>query len=114
MWAAHRRAVNHRDIHTAAYLARVETATMEAVLPHPQGSLLFMSTPNESIQLTLNGEPYAMATGLTAADLVEQLGLGGRRIAVEINEQIVPKSQLAATPLAAGDQIEVVHAIGGG
>ncbi|WP_083025360.1 sulfur carrier protein ThiS [Vreelandella lionensis] len=73
-----------------------------------------MSTPNESIQLTLNGEPYAMTAGLTAADLVEQLGLGGRRIAVEINEQIVPKSQLAATPLGAGDQIEVVHAIGGG
>ncbi|MFP3340961.1 sulfur carrier protein ThiS [Halomonas sp. DWK9] len=73
-----------------------------------------MSTPNESIQLTLNGEPYAMTAGLTAADLIEQLGLGGRRIAVEINEQIVPKSQLAATPLAAGDQIEVVHAIGGG
>ncbi|WP_404464463.1 sulfur carrier protein ThiS [Vreelandella aquamarina] len=73
-----------------------------------------MSTPNESIQLTLNGEPYAMTAGLTAADLVEQLGLGGRRIAVEINEQIVPKSQLAATPLATGDQIEVVHAIGGG
>ena len=73
-----------------------------------------MPTPNESIQLTLNGEPYAMPSGLTAADLVEQLGLGGRRIAVEINEQIVPKSQLAATPLATGDQIEVVHAIGGG
>ena len=73
-----------------------------------------MPTPNESIQLTLNGEPYAMTSGLTAADLVEQLGLGGRRIAVEINEQIVPKSQLAATPLATGDQIEVVHAIGGG
>ena len=73
-----------------------------------------MPTPNESIQLTLNGEPYAMTAGLTAADLVEQLGLGGRRIAVEINEQIVPKSQLAAPPLAAGDQIEVVHAIGGG
>ncbi|GGC92171.1 sulfur carrier protein ThiS [Vreelandella lutescens] len=73
-----------------------------------------MSTPNESIQLTLNGEPYAMTAGLTAADLIEQLGLGGRRIAVEINEQIVPKSQLAATPLASGDQIEVVHAIGGG
>lgn len=73
-----------------------------------------MSTSNESTQLTLNGEPYAIAPGLTAADLVEQLGLSGRRIAVEINEQIVPKSQLAATSLADGDQIEVVHAIGGG
>lgn len=73
-----------------------------------------MPTPNESIQLTLNGEAYAIAPGLTAADLVAQLGLSGRRIAVEINEQIVPKSQLAATALADGDQVEVVHAIGGG
>lgn len=72
-----------------------------------------MSTPNESIQLTLNGEAYAIAPGLTAADLVAQLGLSGRRIAVEINEQIVPKSQLAAA-LAEGNQVEVVHAIGGG
>lgn len=73
-----------------------------------------MPTPNESIQLTLNGEAYAIAPDLTAADLVAQLGLSGRRIAVEINEQIVPKSQLAATALADGDQVEVVHAIGGG
>lgn len=74
----------------------------------------FMSTSNESIQLTLNGDPHLLEAGATAADLVEQLGLGGRRIAVEINEQIVPKSQLADTPLANGDQVEVVHAIGGG
>lgn len=73
-----------------------------------------MSTQTGSTQIRLNGEPHTLATGLTAADLVEQLGLSGRRIAVEINEQIVPKSQLAATPLADGDQIEVVHAIGGG
>ncbi|MGM0832464.1 sulfur carrier protein ThiS [Halomonas qinghailakensis] len=73
-----------------------------------------MSTPHESIQLTLNGEPHTLAAGLSAADLIEQLGLTGRRIAVEINEQIVPKSQLAQTHLANGDQIEVVHAIGGG
>ncbi|SDM94514.1 sulfur carrier protein ThiS [Vreelandella arcis] len=73
-----------------------------------------MSTSNESIHLTLNGKPHSLAADATAADLVEQLGLSGRRIAVEINEQIVPKSQLADTHLTSGDQIEVVHAIGGG
>lgn len=67
-----------------------------------------------SIHILLNGEPHALAADLTAADLVEQLGLSGRRIAVEINEEIVPRSQLAVTPLADGDQVEVVHAIGGG
>ncbi|TVP52756.1 MAG: sulfur carrier protein ThiS [Halomonas sp.] len=67
-----------------------------------------------SIHIRLNGEPHTLTADLTAADLVEQLGLSGRRIAVEINEEIVPRSQLAATPLVDGDQVEVVHAIGGG
>lgn len=67
-----------------------------------------------SIQIRLNGEPHTLSTSLTAAGLVEQLGLSGQRIAVEINEEIVPRSQLAATQLVDGDQVEVVHAIGGG
>ncbi|MGO2149123.1 MULTISPECIES: sulfur carrier protein ThiS [unclassified Halomonas] len=66
------------------------------------------------MQIQLNGEPYALEAGLTAADLIDQLALTGRRVAVEINEEIVPRSQLAITPLAEGDQVEVVHAIGGG
>ncbi len=70
--------------------------------------------PIMSIQIRLNGEPHTLSTGLTAADLVEQLGLSGRRIAVEINEEIVPRSQHADTHLADGDHVEVVHAIGGG
>ncbi|HCR98413.1 MULTISPECIES: sulfur carrier protein ThiS [Halomonas] len=66
------------------------------------------------MQIQLNGEPYALEAGLTAADLIDQLALTGRRVAVEINEEIVPRSQLAITPLAEDDQVEVVHAIGGG
>jgi sulfur carrier protein len=64
--------------------------------------------------IQLNGEPHALAPNTHAADLIEQLGLGGRRIAVEINEEIVPRSQLAETRLANGDKVEIVHAIGGG
>ena len=66
------------------------------------------------MQIQINGEPYALEAGLTAADLIDQLALTGRRVAVEINEEIVPRSQLAITPLAEDDQVEVVHAIGGG
>ncbi|XKH60092.1 sulfur carrier protein ThiS [Halomonas sediminis] len=66
------------------------------------------------MQIQLNGEPHAVDSAATAADLVETLGLTGRRIAVEVNEQIVPRSQLAETPLRDGDQVEIVHAIGGG
>lgn len=64
--------------------------------------------------IQLNGEPHSLATDTHAADLIAQLGLGGRRIAVEINEEIVPRSQLAETRLASGDKVEIVHAIGGG
>jgi len=70
--------------------------------------------PFMSIQIRLNGEPHTLPSGLTAADLVEKLGLSGRRIAVEINEEIVPRSQHADTCLVDGDHVEVVHAIGGG
>ncbi|PRY64916.1 sulfur carrier protein ThiS [Vreelandella songnenensis] len=66
------------------------------------------------MHIQLNGEPYPLDAELTAADLIERLGLAGRRVAVEINEEIVPRSQLATTRLSQGDQVEVVHAIGGG
>lgn len=66
------------------------------------------------MHIQLNGEPYTLNADLTAADLIELLGLTGKRVAVEINEEIVPRSQLATTRLAEDDQVEVVHAIGGG
>lgn len=67
-----------------------------------------------AIAVTLNGEPTTFAVGACVADVVAHLGLSGKRIAVERNHEIVPKSQHAATPLCAGDVIEIVHAIGGG
>lgn len=72
------------------------------------------ATQAGSIQIRLNGDPHTLTAGHTVADLVEQLGLSGRRIAVEINEEIIPRSQHADTRLIDGDQVEVVHAIGGG
>ncbi|MBN8412909.1 sulfur carrier protein ThiS [Halomonas denitrificans] len=66
------------------------------------------------MQIQLNGEPHALDREQTVAELIDALGLGGRRIAVELNEDIVPRSQHAQTPLADGDRIEIVHAIGGG
>lgn len=71
-------------------------------------------TAMSTITLRLNGEPYALDAACSAAELIARLSLGERRIAVEINEQIVPKSQLEATWLEDGDRVEIVHAIGGG
>lgn len=66
------------------------------------------------IEITLNGAPQRVDDGATIAALLERLGLGEKRVAVERNGEIVPKSQHAACTLAAGDRIEIVHAIGGG
>ncbi|SEI49438.1 sulfur carrier protein ThiS [Azotobacter beijerinckii] len=66
------------------------------------------------MRIHLNGEPYELADGQTVADLLARLDLVGRRVAVELNLDIVPRSLHAATALREGDRIEVVHAIGGG
>ena len=66
------------------------------------------------LNITLNGEPRQFVAELSVAGLVEQLGYAGKRIAVERNGEIVPKSSHAATQLAEGDRIEIVIAVGGG
>jgi sulfur carrier protein len=66
------------------------------------------------MQIVVNGEPREVKPGLTAAQLVELLELGGRRLAMEINREILPRSQYGEHQLRNGDQIEIVQAIGGG
>jgi len=63
---------------------------------------------------TVNGEAHPLTVGMTVADLLELLGLDARKVAVERNEAIVPRSVYAATVLVAGDSLEIVHFIGGG
>ena len=66
------------------------------------------------MQIMLNGESTTVDETTTTAMLIEQLSLTGKRIAVEINEEIVPRSAHVNTLLRAGDKVEIVHAIGGG
>ena len=66
------------------------------------------------MRIQLNGESFELPDGATVAALLTRLDLAGRRIAVELNLDIVPRSQHEATTLNEGDQVEVVHAIGGG
>jgi sulfur carrier protein len=66
------------------------------------------------VSLTLNGEARSFDGTLSVADLLHALGLDRRKVAVERNEAIVPRSIYAETWLASGDQIEIVHFIGGG
>ncbi|UCV28186.1 sulfur carrier protein ThiS [Ferribacterium limneticum] len=66
------------------------------------------------LELKINGESRQFPDALTVAGLIDQLGYAGKRIAVERNGEIVPKSQHATTLLATGDQLEIVVAVGGG
>ncbi len=66
------------------------------------------------MQIQLNGEPFELPDAQSVADLLARLELGGRRVAVELNLDIVPRSQPASTALKDGDRVEIVHAIGGG
>lgn len=67
-----------------------------------------------SIDITVNGTKRQVAAGTTVADLVAELGLGGRPIAVERNREVVPRQAHADTPLAPGDRLELVTFVGGG
>ena len=64
--------------------------------------------------VVLNGEERSCREGATLADLVVELGLGGRRIAVEINRNIIPRDEYAGYRLQPGDEVEIVHFVGGG
>ena len=66
------------------------------------------------MRLVLNGEPHDLDGTPTVAALVETLGLDTRKVAVERNLEIVPRSLYLATALSEGDRVEIVHFIGGG
>ena len=66
------------------------------------------------MQIVLNGEPRALTPGVSVSGLLADLGIDARKVAVERNLEIVPKSTFEATLLAEGDRIEIVHFIGGG
>ncbi|WP_123768501.1 sulfur carrier protein ThiS [Vulcaniibacterium tengchongense] len=66
------------------------------------------------MDIVLNGEPRAVAADITVLQLLQLEGLGERRVAVEVNGAIVPRSRHGEHVLAAGDRIEIVHALGGG
>lgn len=70
--------------------------------------------PDPSIAIAFNDTPLEVQAGCTVAALLERQGLAGRRVAVEVNREIVPRSAHADRVLADGDRVEVVHALGGG
>ncbi len=65
------------------------------------------------MQVLLNGQPRDLNDGLALSDLVKQLSLRGK-LAIEINEQIIPRGEYGQHQLNDGDRIEIVNAVGGG
>jgi sulfur carrier protein len=66
------------------------------------------------MRLTINGKEQTFDDQLTLAQLVEQLGMKGDRVAVELNREIVSRAQWPETALNDGDHLEIVHFVGGG
>ena len=66
------------------------------------------------MNIVLNGEINSLSDGATLATLIDSLGLGAQRFAIEINEEVVRRSEYQTRVLSDGDQVEVVQAIGGG
>ena len=66
------------------------------------------------MHIQLNGENREIPDNSSAQELVALLGLADKRLAMELNREIVPRSRYADTRLHEGDQVEIVHAIGGG
>jgi sulfur carrier protein len=66
------------------------------------------------MEIRVNGEPHDVPAGLTVRGLIEHLGLGDGPVAVERNQEIVPRAQHLTTPVEPGDVFEIVHFVGGG
>jgi len=75
---------------------------------------LMTSSTLATARLTVNGEPLEVPRGTTVAALLASMDTAGKRVAVERNGEIVPRSQHASTRLEAGDRVEIVIAVGGG
>jgi sulfur carrier protein len=69
---------------------------------------------NARMDIVLNGESRSLAAAVTVLELLQAEGLGERRVAVEVNGEIVPRSRHGESSLRDGDRVEIVHALGGG
>jgi len=66
------------------------------------------------MQIILNGSPTEIPDGIHMAGLIDRLELTSRRLAVEVNEELVPRSRFHEYRLAPNDKVEIIHAVGGG
>ncbi|GAB4139510.1 hypothetical protein JCM17478_07250 [Thermopirellula anaerolimosa] len=80
---------------------------------HPE-STRRMSENIPTVNILLNGEEREIPAGITVGELLRQLGLAGKPVAVERNLEVIPLAKHAETSLQAGDRLEIVTLVGGG
>ena len=102
----------HRD-HTQVHRLPTAAAINTDRVPRP-GQPPGRCRYNGWMQITLNGHSRNCGQGITITQLLHEAGYAGRRVAVEVNQEIVPRSQHDAHELRESDRVEIVHAIGGG
>ena len=68
----------------------------------------------ETLSIRVNGDLRHLAAGSTIADLLAELGLGTRRVAIAVNRGVIPRSLHGERVLEAGDRVEILEAVGGG
>jgi len=73
-----------------------------------------MSAQTPDITIELNGSSHAVASGTSLAELLDSLELTGQRVAIEVNETVIPRSEYPGIILSHGDRVEIIRAIGGG
>ena len=82
--------------------------------PHTPGEPPTDNGSGAPLEITVNGLPQWLPAGASAWQVVEAAGLAGRPLAVEVNEQVVPRARLANCMLHSGDRVEIVTLVGGG
>ena len=83
--------------------------------PAPLRCFLMQSAAaTTSVEIQVNGEPREVPRGCTVEELIAQLGLGDRRVAVALNREVVPRSTYADVAIRGGDRMEILEAVGGG
>jgi sulfur carrier protein len=73
-----------------------------------------VAEPVAQVDISVNGEVREVRAGATLGDLLRELGLAGRRVAVAVNRSVVPRASVESQTIAPGDRIEILEAVGGG
>ncbi|MDH3818003.1 MAG: sulfur carrier protein ThiS [Myxococcales bacterium] len=87
---------------------------MKPPILEPACSAMGADLPSRPMQLVVNGEERQVGPNTTVKELLASLGLADTLVAVERNEEVVPRAQHESTELREGDRVEVVHFVGGG